>query len=317
MSFGAMAQDGCPNRGDLDAAYCDADKDLVADTPSDPKKLKSPSNLAFTFTPLEDSAAYEKLFKPFTDYLAQCTGKKVGYLSLSSNTAEIEAMRAGSLHVGGFSAGPTNFAVNIAGAVPFAVIGNQKEYQSYTLIMIVRKDSAIQKMPDIKGKKVAHTSSTSNSGHLAPMALFPKIGVVPDKDYKILFSGKHDHSILGVQSGEYDAAAVASDVFDRMVERGQIKADAFRIIYRSDKFPTQAFAYAHDLEPGFRDQMLKCFYDYRFSDELKKAFAGSDRFFPINYKKDFFMVRYVSQSAGESFNRVAYDKQVAKEKEKK
>src|SRR5689334_1578090 len=30
------AQDGCANRGDLDAQYCDADRDLVADTPTDP-----------------------------------------------------------------------------------------------------------------------------------------------------------------------------------------------------------------------------------------------------------------------------------------
>ncbi|HYD78847.1 MAG TPA: phosphate/phosphite/phosphonate ABC transporter substrate-binding protein [Paucimonas sp.] len=314
VSTAATAQDNCPNRGDLDAPYCDADKDLVADAPTDPKKFKNPATLAFTFTPLEDAGVYEKLFKPFTEHLAQCTGKKVSFLPVQTNSAEIEAMRAGKLHVGAFSAGPTNFAVNIAGAVPFAVVGNQKEFQSYSLIVITRKDGAIQKMADIKGKKVAHTSATSNSGHLAPMALFPKVGVVPDKDYKILFSGKHDHSILGVNSGEYDAAAVASDVFERMAERGQVKADDFRIIYRSDKFPTQSFAHAHDLDPALRDQMLKCFYDYRFTDDLKKAFAGADRFFPINYKKDFFMVRYVSQAAGESFNRAAYDKQAAKEK---
>ncbi len=34
----ALAQDACPNRGDLDTMYCDANKDLVADAPTDPKK---------------------------------------------------------------------------------------------------------------------------------------------------------------------------------------------------------------------------------------------------------------------------------------
>lgn len=305
----SFAQDTCTNHGDLDPAYCDMNNDLVADTPTDPKKLKVPNTLVFTFTPVEDPAVYDKMFKPFTDHLAQCTGKKTVFFQVQSNAAEIEAMRSGRLHVGGFSTGPTAFGVNIAGAVPFAVIGNEKEYQGYSLIVIVKKDSAIQKMTDLKGKKVAHTSPSSNSGHMAPVALFPKAGVVPDKDYKITFSGKHDQSILGVNTGDYDAAAVASDVYDRMVDRGAIKAENFRVIYRSDKFPTQSFAYAHDLEPAFRDKMLKCFYDYRFTDELKKAFAGSDRFFPINYKKDFSMVRYVSQAAGETFNRAAYDKQ--------
>lgn len=310
----AMAQDTCPHRGDLDTPYCDANNDLVADAPTDPKKLKTPNTLVFTFTPVEDPAVYDKIFKPFTDHLAQCTGKKTVFFQVQSNAAEIEAMRSGRLHVGGFSTGPTAFGVNIAGAVPFAVIGNEKEYQGYSLIVIVKKESAIQKMTDLKGKKVAHTSPSSNSGHMAPMALFPKTGVTPDKDYKITFSGKHDQSILGVNSGDYDAAAVASDVYDRMVDRGAIKAENFRVIYRSEKFPTQSFAYAHDLEPAFRDRMLKCFYDYRFTDELKKAFGGSDRFFPIDYKKDFALVRHVAQTAGESFNRAAYDKQATKPK---
>ncbi|MGE8397170.1 MAG: phosphate/phosphite/phosphonate ABC transporter substrate-binding protein, partial [Comamonas sp.] len=39
-SFSAFAADeACSNRGDLDAQFCDADKDLVADLPTDPKKI--------------------------------------------------------------------------------------------------------------------------------------------------------------------------------------------------------------------------------------------------------------------------------------
>ena len=69
-----------------------------------------------------------------------------------------------------------------------------------------------------------------------------------------------------------------------MGERGQIKEADFRIIYRSQKFPTSSFAYAHDLDPKLVDKMLTCFYDYRFPPEMQKAFDGADRFFPINYK---------------------------------
>ncbi len=311
----ASAQSDCKNRGELDANYCDENKDLVADLPKDPKKYKTPGTLVFTYTPVEDPAVYEKAFKPFTDYLAQCTAKKVVFYQVQSNAAEIEAMRSGRLHVGGFSTGPTAFAVNIAGAVPFAVKGNEKEFQGYNLITIVKKGSPYQKLSDLKGKKVAHTSPSSNSGHMAPIALFPKEGLTPDKDYKILFSGKHDQSVMGVNSGDYDAAAVASDVFHRMVGRGQIKEDDFRVIYRSAKFPTSSFAYAHDLEPAFRDKMLKCFYEYRFTDEMKKTFDGADRFYPITYQKDWEIVRQVAESGGESFNRAAYEKESRREEE--
>jgi phosphonate transport system substrate-binding protein len=309
-----FAQDACSNRGDLDAQYCDANKDLVADTPTNPAKLKNPNTLVFTYTPVEDPAVYEKIFKPFTEHLAACTAKRVVFFQVQSNAAEIEAMRAGRLHVAGFSTGPTAFAVNIAGAVPFGVKGYADRYQGYNLIVVVRKDSAFQKLADLKGKKLAHTSPSSNSGHMAPIALFPKEGLTPDKDYKVLFSGKHDQSVLGVKSGDYDAAAVASDVFERMAHRGEIKEDEFRVIYRSAKFPTSSFAYAHDLEPAFRDKMLKCFYDYRFTPEMQKAFDGADRFFPITYQKDYAIVREVAEAAGEKFNRAAYEREAAKAK---
>ena len=184
--------DACKNRGDLDAQYCDENKDLVADTPKDAKRFKNPNTLVFTYTPVEDPAVYEQAFKPFTEPLAKCTSKKVVFYQVQSNAAEIEAMRSGRLHVGGVSTGPTAFAVNIAGAVPFAVKGNEKEFQGYNLIVIVKKDSPYQKLADLKGKKFAHTAPSSNSGHMAPLALFPPQGLTPDKDYKILFSGKHD-----------------------------------------------------------------------------------------------------------------------------
>ena len=133
--------------------YCDDNSDLVADTPKDPKKLKTPNTLVFTYTPVEDPAVYEKVFKPFTDYLAKCTGKRVVFYQVQSNAAEIEAMRSGRLHVGGFSTGPTAFAVNLAGAVPFAVKGYEKDFQGYNLIVIVKKRARTRSSPTSRARR--------------------------------------------------------------------------------------------------------------------------------------------------------------------
>jgi len=310
---GALAQDACAYRGDLDAAYCDANRDLVADTPTDPKKLRNPSTLVFAFTPVEDPAIYEKLFRPFMGHLSQCLDKKVVFFAVQSNAAQIEAMRSGRLHMAAFSPGPVNFAVNLAGAVPFAIRGNSEGSVGMNLKMIVRKDSPFQQIADLKGKKIAHTSPSSNSGNLAPRALFPAIGLTPDTDYKVVYSGKHDQSILGVKSGDYDAAPVASDVLQHMTERGVVKADDFRVLYTSDKFPTDAYAYAHNLEPVLQEKIKQCFYGYKVPAEMAKGLGG-DRFLPISYQKDWELVRKVAASAGETFTRDAYDKAAAGKK---
>lgn len=308
----AAAQDSCPNRGDLDALFCDANRDMVADTPADAARQRNPNTLVFSYTPIEDPAVYEKLLQPFTDHLSKCTGKRVAFFQVQSNAAQIEAMRSGRLHVAAFSTGAAPFAVNIAGAVPFAVRGAAEGAQGYHLIVVVRKDSSIQKLADLKGRKVAHTSPSSNSGHLAPLALFPKQGVTPDKDYKVIFSGKHDQSLMGVKTGDYDAAAVTSDVFRRMTQRGQLKADDFRVIYRSERFPNAAFSYAHDLAPALRDKVVGCFMNFRFTDEMKQNFEGSDRFIPATYKAEWALVRDVAEASGQHFNRAAYEREAAK-----
>jgi hypothetical protein len=52
IAFNAAAQD-CKNRGDLDPLYCGDNGDMVADTPKDAKKLKTPNTLVFTYTPVD------------------------------------------------------------------------------------------------------------------------------------------------------------------------------------------------------------------------------------------------------------------------
>lgn len=309
----AQAQDSCPASGQLDTMYCDANKDLVADAPTDPKKWKDPSALVWAYTPVEDPAVYANIFKPLTDHLATCTGKRIVYYPVQSNSAEIEAMRSGRLHFAGFSTGPTGFAVNLAGAVPFAAKGAGTEVRGYNLVAVVKASSPYQKLADLKGKKVAHTSPSSNSGNLAPRVLFPEQGLTADTDYKPLMSGGHDKSILGVVSGDYDMGAVAGDVYERMIVRGTIKKEDVREIYRSPIFPTSSFAYAHDLKPELAKKLTDCFFSFRFTPEMTKEFNGDDRFLPITYQKDWAVVREVAEKSGTPYNKTAYDTEARRE----
>ncbi len=295
-------------RGDLDNLYCDTNGDLTADLPADPKKWKNPKALLISYSPQEDPATYEKLWSPYIAHLNICTGRSVRYLQVPSSAATIEAMRSGRIQMSLLSAGDTPFAVNVAGAVPIANHGTEKGgVTAYHLIVIVKKDSAIRTLADLKGKRVAHVSASSNSGNLAPRALFPAEGVMPDRDYKVLYSGKHDNSITGVARGDYDAATVADDVLVRMIQRGLIKQDELRVIFTSQPFPAGSLAVAHDLDPALRKLIDDCTFSFRFPADLTNAFRGPDRFVPLNYKRDFESVRKVALASGEVFSRSALE----------
>ena len=307
----------CASRGVLDDRYCDENMDLVADSPKNPDEWNDPSTLVFTYTPVEDPALYKDAFADFQAHLSKITGKRVIYYTVHSNSAQVEAMRSGRLHVAGFSTGPTGYAVNLAGYVPIAVKGGVDGFQGYNLITIVRKDSGIDSMTDLKGKKVAHTSASSNSGNLAPRALFPEKGLVPDQDYKVLYSGKHDQSILGVFNGDYDAAPVASDVYDRMVAAGRVDGSELKIIYRSPRFPTSAFGYSYNLKPELAGKIQQAFFSYRFTPEMSEAFKGADRFTPITYKKEWGVIRDIAHATGTAYTKTGLKKLAEKDAAKR
>lgn len=303
----AKAQDSCPNRGQLDTLYCDADNDLVADVPKDPAKLKDPSALIFAYSPTENPAVYQHVYQPLMDHLGQCTGKRMIYFPVQSNSAQIEAFRSGRLHIALLATGAVGFAVNLAGAVPIVAVGSEKGIAGYRVQAIVKADSPYKTLADLKGKKVAHVSPSSNSGNLAPRVMFPEAGLKPDEDYKPLMSGGHDKSILGVQLGDYDMAPVASDILERMTARGQVKPGAVRIIWQSDTFPTSSYSIAHDLKPELQAKITSCMVNYRFTEAMQKEYNGEDRFLPMTYKDTWRPIREVAERSGTPYNRAAYD----------
>src|SRR5690606_26762975 len=99
----------------------------------------------------------------------------------------------------------------------------------YEMEIIVPADSSVQKIEDLKGQTIAFTSQTSNSGYKAPSALLASsYNMKADVDYKTAFSGKHDNSIIGVPNKDYDAAAIANSVLNRMVERNVVDESKLR-----------------------------------------------------------------------------------------
>jgi phosphonate transport system substrate-binding protein len=298
FAAGAHAQE-CP-RGTLDRAYCDRDGDLVADTPSDPKQIVHPSAIIFSYTPVEDPAVYQKVWDGFIKHMEKTTGKRVVFFPVQSNAAQYEAMRSGRLHVAGVNAGGNPTAVNCAGFVPFAMMAAKDGSFGYEMEIIVPADSAIKTPADLKGKKVAFTSPTSNSGFKAPSAILKAdFGLEAKRDFEPVFSGKHDNSILGVANKDYEAAAVANSVLQRMADRKAYDPTKIRSIYKSETFPTTGYGYAHSLDPQLAEKIKQAFFTFPWEGSaLKNEFKKEDQFIPISYRKDWSVIRKIDEATG-------------------
>ena len=279
----------------LDARYADADGDLVADTPA---KTVNPSALLFAYTPGEDPALYRSTWNGFLTHLEKSVGRPVRFFAAQSNTAQIEAMRAGRLHIAAFGTGAVPLAVNCAGFVPFAIMGGDSGILGYEMEVITYPGSGIVAPADIKGRRIAFTSPTSNSGFKVPSVLLRGIGLEAPRDYTAVFAGRHENSVLGVATKDYEAAAIANEVMHRMMARGVVKKEQIVTVYRSDRFPTAGFGLAYNLEPQLANRIREAFFSFPWAGSaLAKEFAtlGVSRFMSITYRDDWALVRKVDE----------------------
>ena len=117
---------------------------------------------------------------------------------------------------------------------------------------------------------------------------------IPEACFRLLRD--EGNSIRRIAAHEFEAAAVASDLLDRMVARGEIGADAIRSIYESEKFPPGAIGFAYnlmlELRAGIREVLLN--FDWSGTG-LEKEFGpgGSTQFVAISYQDDWRNVRRI------------------------
>jgi phosphonate transport system substrate-binding protein len=299
VSGAALAQEDCP-RGTLDKVYCDRNGDLTADLPADPKKIINPPTLIFAYTPTEDPAVYQKAWDGFLKNMEKVTGKRVVFFPVQSNAAQYEAMRSGRLHVAGVNAGGNATAVNCAGFVPFTMMASKDNSFGYEMEIIVPADSPIKAPADLKGHKIAFTDATSNSGFKAPSAILKAdFNLESKRDYEPVFSGKHDNSILGVVNKDYEAAAVANSVLNRMIDRKVFDPVKIRSIYKSETFPTTGYGYAYNLDPKLVEKIKEAFFSFQWEGSaLAAEFKKEGKFIPIEYKKDWAVLRKIDEATG-------------------
>ncbi|MGI9350022.1 MAG: phosphate/phosphite/phosphonate ABC transporter substrate-binding protein [Rhizobiaceae bacterium] len=298
----AQAQE-CP-RGTLDTQYCDYDNDQVADLPSDESQWVDPDTIIFSYTPVEDPAVYAKVWDGFINHMSEVTGKKVVFFPVQSYAAQYEAMRSGRLHIAGVNTGGNPVAVSCAGLVPFAMMASKDGSFGYEMEIIVPADSPIQAPADLKGKTLAFTSPTSNSGFKAPSAILKSsFGLVADEDFKTTFSGKHDNSILGVANKDYEAAAIANSVLKRMVDRNAVDPATIRSVYKSQTFPTTGYGHAHNLHPTVAAKIKQAFFSFPWEgSELQTEFKKEGRFISIHHKSDWAVIRQIDSANGVSYD---------------
>src|SRR5450830_1721902 len=206
-----------------------------------------PQQLTVGLIPAEDSQAMLENSKKVIDSLQEQLGMPVKPFIATDYNGIIEALRSKKLDVANLEA--------------FSVAETKKTGKSsYKSLIIVRKDSGIETVPQLKGHTMAFVDPSSASGHLFPTAGLQKQGIEPSKYFsRVIFSGSHDASILAVANKKVDAAAVADRIFAAAVAKGVIKQADFNIVWTSPDIPESPMVWRKDLDPELKKKIAAAF----------------------------------------------------------
>lgn len=296
----------CPH-GALSQKFCDRDGDMMADTPSDPKKWIDPYTLVFGTVPSQSFIFNKGARRALIRHIETVTGKHVTFFPYQTNAAELEAMRSGMLHIAGMNTGSVPTAVNCAGFHLFAVSAKEDKTYGYTMQIITYPGSEIQAPKDIKGETILLTSSSSNSGHKAPVAILQqRFGLKEGQDYVSRFSGSHINSVLKIAQHKYSVAAVASGFTTALMLHNKIPKDSIKIIYESERFPTTGYGYSHALNPKLSKKIEEAFRTFEWQDRNSshpKPYNkfGESRFVPATYKNAWKIIRDIDKANNISY----------------
>lgn len=215
--------------------------------------------LTIGLIPAEDSQAMIESSKQVLDIIQKQTGMKVKPFVATDYNGIIEALRARKLDVAYL--GPFSYvlATTVADVEAFSVAVTKNSGKSaYKSIIVVRKDSNLHTVEDLKGHTFAFVDPSSASGHLFPEAGLKQAGYDPAKLFsRVIYSGSHDASLLAVANRKVDAAAVADRIYASAVARGQLGKDDLNVVWTSDDIPESPMVWRKDLDPAVKEKIAK------------------------------------------------------------
>lgn len=137
---------------------------------------------------------------PFKEALETATGETFEFFAVNSRTAAAEALRGKTVDF--VVSGPAEYVVinKLTDATPLIGLGRP----DYHCAIVVRADSGINTMQDLKGKKVAFGDIGSTSNMLCPMQVLADNGVDPINDIEKVHTSRNiAHEAL--KAGDVDA----------------------------------------------------------------------------------------------------------------
>jgi phosphonate transport system substrate-binding protein len=215
--------------------------------------------VVLAFTPSQEAATIATNGAAIKASLERATGLSWKVNVMTSYAAQVEGMCSGSIDVGFFAPLQMTLLLSKTCGTPIlAALRKDDTGQlatTYKSQILVRNDSGINSLADLKGKKFAFVDPLSASGYIYPtLVVKNKTGQEPKTFFsQTIFAGGHPQAALAVYNKQVDGAAMFIDARDSLVSANPDIKTATKVIETAGPIPNDGIA----LRKGFPDDLGK------------------------------------------------------------
>ncbi len=240
------------------------------------------------FVPTNNDGSMEAKAKPFAEYLSQKLGREVNVTLATDYSTIVEAMASGQVDIGIMPPSAYVQARDMGAATAILtseltdldeVTGLPLEGQltgTFKGEILVKADSDIKTLTDLKGKKIATLSPNSASGYIYPVAEMKDAGINPATDCTLTTVNDIPSEMTAVLNGQQDACFVfegARNVFAGKFKEYDLFQD-LRVLYLTKgDIPNDAIAVQTDMDEDLKQQVKQVYLNMPNEEEGRTAMA--------------------------------------------
>lgn len=244
--------------------------------------------LVVQFVPTNNDGTMEAKAKPFAEYLSKKLDRQVDVTLATDYSTIVEAMASGQVDIGIMP--PAAYVqakdMDAAEAILTSQLGDYDQETGLPLEgqltntfkgeILVRADSGLNELTDLKGKKIATLSPNSASGYIYPVAEMKDAGVDPTTEATLTTVNDIPSEITAVLNGQMDAAFVfegARNVFASSFADNDLFKE-LKVLYLTEgDIPNDAIAVQPKLDDALKKEIKDVFLNMKDDEEGAEAMS--------------------------------------------
>lgn len=244
--------------------------------------------LVVQFVPTNNDGTMEAKAKPFAEYLSKKLDRQVDVTLATDYSTIVEAMASGQVDIGIMP--PAAYVqakdMDAAEAILTSQLGDYDQETGLPLEgqltntfkgeILVRADSGLNELTDLKGKKIATLSPNSASGYIYPVAEMKDAGVDPTTEATLTTVNDIPSEITAVLNGQMDAAFVfegARNVFASSFADNDLFKE-IKVLYLTEgDIPNDAIAVQPKMDDALKKEIKDVFLNMKDDEEGAEAMS--------------------------------------------